>query len=211
MRRKGGGASPSRAGEEDDPRVRRTRRALVEAYLSLASEREPGSFGVVDIARRAGLNRATFYRHFESEADLRERGLPLVLAELARSFPAEDAGPGWKGPAGERVARILAQVLARPEAFGLAAGEGADDQSFWEGSLAFLERFLREERLPSLGGRLAVPSALASRLMTCLLAGLVSWAREHPREADPRSLALLYVEIVDRGLMARSGEGEEGS
>ena len=207
MRRAGSEASRDAAGENPDPRVKRTRRALVEAYLALASERAPGSFGVVDVAERAGLNRATFYRHFESAADLRARGLPLLLAEIARGFPAEAgaAGPGWKNPAEERVARLLALVLDRPDFFGIGASGGGTDSSSWEGSLAFLEAFLREERLSQMTEALAMPPELASRLMACLLAGLVSWALERPGEADPRALARRYVELVDRGFLRGSG------
>jgi AcrR family transcriptional regulator len=48
----------------DDPRVQRTRQVLQEALIELLSERDFQKITVQDIARRAGVNRATFYTHF---------------------------------------------------------------------------------------------------------------------------------------------------
>jgi AcrR family transcriptional regulator len=48
-----------------DRRARRTRRALVQAFMELAAERGLHAVTVQAIAERADVNRATFYDHFE--------------------------------------------------------------------------------------------------------------------------------------------------
>jgi AcrR family transcriptional regulator len=52
---------------EDDPRVKRTRKLLQEALMSLMAENSFQRISVQDIAERATLNRATFYAHFEDK------------------------------------------------------------------------------------------------------------------------------------------------
>jgi AcrR family transcriptional regulator len=47
-----------------DPRVIRTRKLLLDAFLSLQAEKAFDDITVQDIAARATVNRATFYAHF---------------------------------------------------------------------------------------------------------------------------------------------------
>lgn len=50
--------------DELDPRVRRTRQLIEDAFLELLGERTLRALTVGEITRRAGINRATFYSHF---------------------------------------------------------------------------------------------------------------------------------------------------
>ncbi len=47
-----------------DPRVKRTRLLLEQAFMTLLEEKGFQAVTVQDIAERAGVNRATFYAHF---------------------------------------------------------------------------------------------------------------------------------------------------
>ena len=58
----------SRVGNSSDPRVQRTRQLLLEAFMALVQEkRNIHSISIQEIARRATVNRATFYAHFEDK------------------------------------------------------------------------------------------------------------------------------------------------
>lgn len=57
---------------EADPRVKRTRKLLVQAFVELLAEKGFKSLSVQDIAERATVNRATFYAHFEDKYALME-------------------------------------------------------------------------------------------------------------------------------------------
>jgi len=50
--------------EKLDPRVKRTRQLLENAFLEVAAERGFQTISVQDITEKAGVNRATFYAHF---------------------------------------------------------------------------------------------------------------------------------------------------
>jgi AcrR family transcriptional regulator len=51
-------------GTRIDPRVKRTRKLLLDAFLSVMAEKGFDAITVQDIAARATVNRATFYAHF---------------------------------------------------------------------------------------------------------------------------------------------------
>ena len=58
----------SRVGNSSDPRVQRTRQLLLEAFMALVQEKHTiHSISIQEIARRATVNRATFYAHFEDK------------------------------------------------------------------------------------------------------------------------------------------------
>ncbi|MEM6528095.1 MAG: TetR/AcrR family transcriptional regulator [Chloroflexota bacterium] len=56
--------------DRKDPRVRRTRRLLMNALLGLLTEKSLQSITVSEITHHATLNRATFYLHYTDKFDL---------------------------------------------------------------------------------------------------------------------------------------------
>jgi len=53
-----------------DPRVKRTRKLLEQAFMELMFEKGFQSITIQDVTERATVNRATFYAHFEDKYDL---------------------------------------------------------------------------------------------------------------------------------------------
>ena len=75
-----------------DPRVKRTRRLLIQAFTELAAEKDIRAITVQDIAARATLNRATFYAHFRDkdallDAAFRDRTREMLAEKLSPSSP----------------------------------------------------------------------------------------------------------------------------
>ena len=65
-----------------DPRVKRTRRLLCDALVSLILEKDFGSISIKEITERAEVAYITFFRHFESIDQLLREVLEDGLAEL---------------------------------------------------------------------------------------------------------------------------------
>jgi AcrR family transcriptional regulator len=65
---------------EADPRVKRTRKLLKDAFVELLGEKGFAALTVRDVAERATVNRATFYAHFEDKHAL----LDQVMGEMFR-------------------------------------------------------------------------------------------------------------------------------
>lgn len=65
-----------------DPRVRRTRQMLVQAFTELIHEKEFKSITIHDITARADVNRSTFYSHFPDK-------FALLDYKIRQEFRAE--------------------------------------------------------------------------------------------------------------------------
>jgi AcrR family transcriptional regulator len=77
---------------EQDPRVRRTRKLLLDTFAELLGEKSFDAITVQDIADRSTINRATFYAHYTDKFDLFDHfAREWFRKALAASLPA-DAG-----------------------------------------------------------------------------------------------------------------------
>ena len=87
-----GGVQVSRKGHGSDLRVRRTRKLLGEALVSLVGEKGYDAVSVAEIAERAMVNRATFYLHYEDKYDLLLEVIGATLGEISlANSPLPDA------------------------------------------------------------------------------------------------------------------------
>ena len=64
--------------ERENQRIVITKRMLKESMLRILKEKELDAVSVTELCREAGLNRATFYRHYEIPRD--------VLIEIQKDF-----------------------------------------------------------------------------------------------------------------------------
>lgn len=78
---------------QSDPRVRRTRQLLQQAFLSLLAETDFRSITVQDIAGRATVNRATFYAHFDGKYALMDAVVREKFREAVSSKLPKPAAP----------------------------------------------------------------------------------------------------------------------
>ena len=79
-----------------DIRQQRTRRALFDAVMTLAQERPVGDLTMSEVARAAGVHRATVYGHARSPADLVQLALEAELDRIRERLPV---GEGETSPA----------------------------------------------------------------------------------------------------------------
>ena len=78
-----------------DRRVLRTEEALARAMIDLALEKPYGDITIRDLAERAGIGYATFFRHFADKDALLQSVLEVFVAELLALLPAgRSAGSG---------------------------------------------------------------------------------------------------------------------
>ena len=62
-----------------DPRVERTRKLILEAFMKISERKDFEDITIIDITTEAGVNRTTFYRHFLDKFDLLEKALMEVV------------------------------------------------------------------------------------------------------------------------------------
>src|ERR1700694_4636655 len=72
--------------EQIDLRIRRTHKFLQEAMIELIAEKGFDALTVGDIAERAMINRATFYRHYQDKYDLVAKIFEETTNELVENM-----------------------------------------------------------------------------------------------------------------------------
>lgn len=113
----------------EDRRVKRTRRALVEAFNHLVLHRRQRHIRVADVIAEAEVGRSTFYEHYGSIERLELEALRRPFAALADAAAGvgdeaalgfilshfwdqrQRARPTLAGAAGEKVQRLLAEMV----------------------------------------------------------------------------------------------------
>ena len=61
--------------EKNDPRFKRTRKLILQAFMELLPEKGFQAVSVQDITEKAGINRATFYAHFPDKYALLDHSI----------------------------------------------------------------------------------------------------------------------------------------
>ena len=108
-----------------DLRVQRTRNLIVEALIDLTIQKGFAAVTVQDIVTRAGINRATFYRHYQDKFDLLDQYVEAVY-QLPDN-PLEPGSLAGEGPAAEKMVlgltRMLEHVRRHAEFFRVMLGK----------------------------------------------------------------------------------------
>lgn len=66
----------------NDPRVKRTRKLIIDAFIFLIRKKDFESITIKDITEKATINRATFYAHFQDKYSLFDFTLSNNLNEI---------------------------------------------------------------------------------------------------------------------------------
>ena len=69
----------------EDRRVSRTKNAVMQAFLELSAQNDTGKVTVTELAKKANIDRKTFYLHYDS--------VDSVFEEYVRSHYCRPAGP----------------------------------------------------------------------------------------------------------------------
>ncbi|HEX4983457.1 MAG TPA: TetR/AcrR family transcriptional regulator [Ilumatobacteraceae bacterium] len=85
-----------------DPRVERSRRVILEATLDELGDVGYGAMTIESVARRAGVGKATIYRHWQGKLDLLGDALETLKRPIA---------PPTGGSARERIVGLLEALV----------------------------------------------------------------------------------------------------
>lgn len=112
-----------------DPRWQRSRKALTEAILELASEQPVHKLTVRAITQRAGVDRTTFYHHAETPEALLRHVLRGELDEILDEFQTEIYNPevDWAESQEAGLRLLLSHVVDRQEIYRASLRNGNDN------------------------------------------------------------------------------------
>ena len=72
-----------------DKRVIKTRAAVFSAVMDLTVEKDPRKITVLELCKRAGINKSTFYLHYSSIDDCIQKCFNLLMSgivDFAKNF-----------------------------------------------------------------------------------------------------------------------------
>jgi AcrR family transcriptional regulator len=177
-----------------DPRIRRTRQMLFQAFQDLLAEKTFDLISVQDIAERSTLNRATFYDHFTDkfallEAMMGERFGMLIEARMA----------GSKGTCENGLRQlILAACDFLAEVSSGCQKHQRQFEPFVESRVKFI---LREFLLEGMRSHLVKNPELKATMVSWAIAGAaLQWSRE--KKTSPDELADAVLPTVHTALQA---------
>jgi len=115
-------------GDSDDLRVKRTHKLLQEALMELTVQKGFSAVAVSDITKYAGVNRATFYRHYADKFDLLNQYVQRVYQLL--EAPPEDRPPQSSdvntGPLQPGLIAIFEHIHAHAKFYRVMLGKNGD-------------------------------------------------------------------------------------
>jgi AcrR family transcriptional regulator len=168
-----------------DPRIRRTRQMLFQAFQDLLAEKTFDLISVQDIAERSTLNRATFYDHFTDKFALLEAMMGAGVREL---IAARLAGNEGSCEAGLRQLILAAcDFLAQ-----VSSGCQKHQRQFEPMVESQVKAVIREFLLEGLQNRgVNRPELKATMVSWAITGAALQWSHEKKTTADELADAVL--------------------
>ena len=194
----------------EDLRVRRTRKLLIQALIDLTIEKGFAAITVQDLAERAMINRATFYRHYLDKYDLLDQYMNQVYEltaaqEKLSSDPSPEADP-HNPPVG--MARMLEQVQQHADIVQVMLGPKGDP-AFVQRILEYSEMRLRS-LLPGEGVKLksnGPPVGFCLNYLTHAGIGVLAWWLKEGQSYLPEQVAAWLTQLNQETVNHVLGEG----
>jgi AcrR family transcriptional regulator len=161
--------------EHLDPRVRRTRQLLLQAFFELLSTKDFGAISVQDIAEKATVNRATFYDHFPDKLALLDYTIEDSFQQLLRARMG-DATPA----APEGLRRIILALCDYLEDLGKRCPKHQREfEPMVESKVKALVRdvLLGSLKCPNHPGQYPAPELVATMASWAMYGAALEWSR----------------------------------
>ncbi len=176
---------------EEDLRVRRTRKMLRNALVELTIEKGFAEVTVRDLAERAMVNRSTFYRHYLDKYDL----LRQYIAELSEMIDPQAGETSRRDqpdqpPSG--LVRILKHIQNNADFYRVMLGKQGDPALCAESFRPYIENGFRS----MLAGEVAQvdssrpPLGLSVSYILHAGMGAIIWWLENDQPVTPEQMAI---------------------
>ena len=199
----------------EDLRVRRTRKLLQKALLDAASEKGFAHVTVGDIAERAMVNRATFYRHYEDKYDLLRQymeELSGMIDSEGRTSPAKDGLDISVDSLPAGLVNLYRHIQANKYFYRVMLGNQGDPAFCAQSFRGFIERGLR--RILASQTHQANPDGPPIDLTVSYLlsagVGAIVWWLENDQPYSPEQMAVWLYQLSRASISVSLGSESTG-
>jgi len=196
--------------EQTDLRIRRTHKFLQEAMIELVTEKGFDAITVGDIGKRAMINRATFYRHYQDKYDL-----VVTIFEEAANHLVEDMKPLHKDiDAGRKVDiwnQLFEHVAEHARLYRAMLGKNGSPWFAARMREHIIKLILENERQwkhqvkPSQPIDPAMPPELPVMQLSHVLIGTIVWWLESEKRYTPRQMSTWFYRFAFYGYLSARG------
>lgn len=184
-----------------DPRIKKTRRYLKEALLSLIKQKGFDAITVRDLTQEADINRATFYQHYQDKFDLLDQTIDEMLLSMAtyvapksmREFTEnKDSSPVFE--------RLFQFIYENTFFFQVMMGEKGVP-SFQHRMLKIIQQFMNEkiDQLHPHPEKMNVPKEILIHYISFANLGLITYWLENDMKYSAKYMAKQLSELSVRG------------
>lgn len=189
-----------------DRRVQRTRKLIQEALLELTVQKGFAAVTVRDITTYAGVNRATFYRHYQDKFDLLDQYAQEVY-QLLDTLDEAKASADHKSAGSEKLptgmVKMFEHIRAHAKFYRVMLGKNGDP-----GFGGKIQRYIQKRIRQSLPVALHT-QPLAELYLSYVSSGSVGallWWLEHDIPYSPAEMAAVSIRLSAADLGAVLGQ-----
>ena len=177
-----------------DPRVRRTRRILREALVSLILQKDYASISIKEITDRAEVAYITFFRHYSGIDELLMEMLEDGLAELLRHI--ETLADKSEDPASEVEGRLIFEYISqKSDLFRILFKSQSVTRirkSVVKNISTMFQNSCASLRRPSN----PIPANIAGNHIATSLLALIEWWLENKTSPPPAQMGKIYKALI---------------
>jgi AcrR family transcriptional regulator len=185
-----------------DPRAIYTRQKIQESFMQLLETQRFEQITVRDITKKAYINRATFYHHYEDKYDLVVRLFEEAIQKFAQHLDSPPIDLGMTNP--EQPSKGIVQAfehIAEHERF-YRTMLGENGSPWFITHLCAAIKKLSHERLRMVSQtphEQRMPSEVAIGLASHFFVGAIMWWLHQENPVAPCQMAIWFLQFVSRG------------
>ena len=197
---------------QTDLRIQRTHKFLQEAMIELITEKGFDAITVGDIAERAMINRATFYRHYQDKYDLMAKIFEETANHLVEQMKPFHKEPGQKEAETPLIwIQFFEHVAEHAKLYRAMLGKNG---SSWFAArmrehtiTLMLEQERRWEHQVESRHQIdpAMPKTLPVLQLSHVLIGTIVWWLESEKSYTPRQMATWFYRFAFYGYLTALG------
>jgi AcrR family transcriptional regulator len=177
-----------------DPRVRRTRRALRDALVSLILEKDFASISIKEITERAEVAYITFYRHFESPDQLLMEVLEEGLTELLGYI--ETLAQQSETSALETEGRLIFEYIQQKADLFRILFKSQSVTRVRKKVVQNIAAIFQKSCIPLARSGSAVTIAITSNHIATSLLALIEWWLDNKMKPPPAEMGKVYKSLI---------------
>lgn len=177
-----------------DPRVRRTRRMLRDALVSLILEKDFASISIKDVTERAEVAYITFFRHFESLDQLLMEVLEEGLAELLGHI--ETLAKQSETSALETEGRLIFEYIAQKSDLFRILFKSQSVTRVRKKVVRNIAAVFQKSCLPLASSGNPVATAMMSNHIATSLLSLIEWWLDNKMTPPPAQMGKVYKSLI---------------